>query len=64
MQAICLLPSGRYRGDRGISDTNAPDFIIGHHVYVTKDGIEQFHRANDFDDTWRMMRKEHIPING
>lgn len=41
----------------GISDTNAPDFIIGHHVYVTKDGIEQFHRANDFDDTWRMMRE-------
>jgi hypothetical protein len=41
----------------GISETNEPDFIIGHHVYVWLDGIEEFHKANDFDDTWRKMRE-------
>jgi hypothetical protein len=41
----------------GISETNAPDFIIGHHIYVTNNGVEALHKANDFDDTWRMMRE-------
>jgi glycosyltransferase involved in cell wall biosynthesis len=41
----------------GISETHEPDFVIGHHFYVTKDGIEQFHKANDFESTWRMMRE-------
>lgn len=41
----------------GISENNAPDFIIGHHIYVTKDGIEELHKANDFADTWRIMRE-------
>jgi hypothetical protein len=41
----------------GISENNAPDFIIGHHICVTKEGVEEFHKANDFADTWRMMRE-------
>jgi glycosyltransferase involved in cell wall biosynthesis len=41
----------------GISESNTPDFIFGHHVYVTKMGIEEYHRANDFADTWRVMRE-------
>lgn len=41
----------------GISDSNTPDFIIGHHIYVTNDGVEEFHKANDFADTWRMMQE-------
>jgi hypothetical protein len=40
-----------------VSDGDQPDFIFGHHIYVTKDGIEEFHRANDFADTWRNMRE-------
>ncbi|MGB8277878.1 MAG: glycosyltransferase [Methylovirgula sp.] len=40
-----------------VSERNVPDFIIGHHIYIAKDGIEEFHKAAHFDDTWRIMRE-------
>ena len=40
----------------GVSDTNEPDFIVGHHIYVTR-GFAELHKANDFDETWRAMRE-------
>ena len=39
-----------------VSETNEPDFIVGHHIYVTR-GLAELHKANDFDETWRAMRE-------
>lgn len=33
------------------------DFIIGHHIYITRDGTEQLHCASQFDQTWQMLRE-------
>jgi glycosyltransferase involved in cell wall biosynthesis len=30
------------------------DFIIGHHVYRSE-GVDELHKANDFEDTWRAL---------
>ena len=31
------------------------DFIIGHHIYRTIEGVDELHKAGDFDDTWRTL---------
>lgn len=31
------------------------DFIYGHHVYRTIEGVEELHKANDFESTWRRL---------
>jgi hypothetical protein len=48
-------------GDDAVSRCfrNVPDdvdFVIGHHVYRTCDGIEHWHQAADFDETWSRLR--------
>ena len=37
---------------------NAPqgvDFVFGHHVYRRPDGVEELHKANNFENTWRRL---------
>jgi glycosyl transferase family 2 len=31
------------------------DFIIGHHIYRTIEGVDELHKASDFEDTWRTL---------
>ena len=31
------------------------DFIIGHHIYRTIEGVDELHKASDFEDTWRAL---------
>lgn len=31
------------------------DFIIGHHVYKSSDGVEIYNRVADFEHTWRIL---------
>ena len=33
------------------------DFIIGHHVYRTEAGREEFHKANDSDISWNLLQR-------
>jgi glycosyltransferase involved in cell wall biosynthesis len=32
------------------------DFVLGHHIYCRLDGVEELHKANDFEETWRRLR--------
>ena len=34
------------------------DFIIGHHIYRTTDGVNELHKANDFESSWSILRRE------
>jgi len=48
-------------GDDAVSRSfrNVPgdaDFVIGHHLYLTPEGIEQLHQAADFEETWSRLR--------
>jgi glycosyltransferase involved in cell wall biosynthesis len=31
------------------------DFIIGHHIYRSIEGMDELHKASDFEDTWRAL---------
>ena len=31
------------------------DFVIGHHIYLTYEGIEHWHQAADFEETWSRL---------
>ena len=31
------------------------DFIIGHHIYRSIEGVDELHKASNFDDTWRAL---------
>jgi Glycosyl transferase family 2/Glycosyl transferases group 1 len=33
------------------------DFIVGHHVYRTVDGIEELHKCNDPEVSWNLLRR-------
>lgn len=39
------------------------DFIIGHHIYVKESGVEELHKAREFEDTWKALTRELIPNN-
>jgi Glycosyl transferase family 2/Glycosyl transferases group 1 len=48
-------------GDDAVSRCfrNVPDdvnFVVGHNVYRTCDGIEHWHQAADFEETWSRLR--------
>lgn len=46
---------------RAMKDAPADaDFIIGHHVYRTVDGIDELHTANAFDDTWNALTSGNL----
>ena len=32
------------------------DFIIGHHLYLTVRGVEEYHKASKFDESWRALK--------
>lgn len=36
------------------------DFIYGHHVYRTIDGVEHLHKAADFETTWSTLRSGRL----
>jgi glycosyltransferase involved in cell wall biosynthesis len=36
------------------------DFIYGHHVYRPVNGIDEWHKANDFGETWNIMRAGNL----
>lgn len=36
------------------------DVVYGHHIYRRTDGIEEFHRAADFDVTWDRLRRGEL----
>jgi len=38
-----------------------PDFIVGHHIYVRESGVEELHKAADFDDTWAALTQDLMP---
>jgi hypothetical protein len=33
------------------------DFIYGHHIYRTLEGVEELHKANNFESTWRRLQE-------
>jgi glycosyltransferase involved in cell wall biosynthesis len=33
------------------------DFVVGHHVYRTVDGIEELHKCNDPEVSWNLLRR-------
>lgn len=72
MQKAAGLAKGSYllfmnAGDRFVSPQAishafqfAPaeaDFIYGHHIYGGLDGVDELHKANDFEVTWRRLRE-------
>jgi glycosyltransferase involved in cell wall biosynthesis len=60
---ILFLNAGDwFVGESALSDLlrNAPrsaDFVVGHHIYRTRDGVEELHKANDFDLTWERLQR-------
>jgi FkbM family methyltransferase len=36
------------------------DFVYGHHIYRGLDGVDQLHKANDFEITWRRLQEGHL----
>ena len=32
------------------------DFIIGHHLYLTAKGVEEYHKAANFDEFWQALK--------
>lgn len=45
---------------RGVPPT--ADFIIGHHVYRQLDGVEELHKARDFEQTWRSLTRGELDL--
>lgn len=36
------------------------DFIYGHHIYRSLEGVERLHKANDFESTWRRLEEGEL----
>jgi glycosyltransferase involved in cell wall biosynthesis len=75
MQAAADIANGRYVIFMNVGDwflgvdaisrafRMAPvdaDFVFGHHIYRRLDGVEELHKAADFESTWERLRRGDI----
>jgi glycosyltransferase involved in cell wall biosynthesis len=33
------------------------DFVIGHHIYRNTEDVDELHKANDFEESWNILRE-------